>query len=46
MIYSLYHWWTATPMDDNGLPLWVDVIGGVVDAVVLLGLYVAVSGLL
>jgi len=37
MIYALYHVVTDTPMDKNGYT-WLDVIGGIVDALVLFGL--------
>lgn len=46
MIYSLYHWVTETHMDDNGLPGWVDFLGGLLDMAVALGLFYGVSTLL
>lgn len=35
MLYHLYHWVTDTHMDDNGLPGWVDVAGGIIDAMII-----------
>jgi len=35
MIYSLYHWYTDTHMDENGIPWYIDVAGGVFDMLVI-----------
>lgn len=43
MIYSLYHWWTNTPMEENGLPWYIDVLGGILDAVLVVGLLMVLS---
>lgn len=46
MIYSLYHWFTGTHMDDNGLPGWADALGGVLDLALLAAVLYGVSTLL
>lgn len=43
MIYALYHWWTDTPMDENGMPWYADVLGGVLDILVIVALLSAAS---
>lgn len=38
MIYPLYHWLTGTHMDENGLPAWVDALGGLLDLLLVTAL--------
>lgn len=37
MIYALSHLVTGNSMDENGLPGWVDILGGLFDLWVLAG---------
>ncbi len=42
MIYWLYHRYKGEPMKNNGLPGWVDFLGGMVDSGITMVLLYAV----